>query len=135
MAELTDYSEKQRSVMQEIVARDRGFHTSYFVADLPLAGMLMEDGGSSTMISKSGEASIYGDIGSFNLKLYWSEDAQKWFFTFSSDTNSFTGILHFNTIYQAMGETAFCFLSDSDETRQTEIGMSIPFTNLFIMRK
>lgn len=135
MAELSDYSEKQRNVMQELVNRDNGFHNTYFVADLPLAGMLMETDEAATIISKSGEASIYGDIGAFNLKLYWSDDAQRWFFTFSSDANTFNGILHFNTIYDSMGEVAFCFLSDSDETSQTEMGMSIPYINLFIMRK
>ena len=135
MAELTDYSEKQRLIIESIKDGDKGFHSEYLIADYPLYGMLatQSDGGKFTQTNSSAEVAIGSDVYSIGMRLCSEQEC--WFFTVTNGTDVVTGVLHFNTVYNAKGMFSIVFLNDSEEVSAEGISNALPYTNILIMRK
>lgn len=135
MEGLEGYTECQKKTIEEIITNDKGFHTSFMIADIPLAGMLYETEDGIQEVQRCVSASVSNSSLSYDISLYFSEERNCWFFTVTSGTETFQGILHFNTIYNAKGEFAFAFINDNAAATSKEITAALPYCNFLLMRK
>lgn len=135
MAELYEYSEKQQKIMYDAVKNDNGFHSSFSISEIPLAEMLSVDDRGLEFTQKSATVSINSEVITYRLDIRFSDEQNCWFFTITDGTSSFSGIIHFNTIYNARGEFAVIFLNDSELDDSNSITMALPYSNIFVMRK
>lgn len=133
MADVTDYSESQQKVIKEIVSNDKGFHTSYMIADLPFYGMLEETENGQYAIKKNVISSLGTSGSDYTLNLWYSVEQKCWFYNLSSLSGDVSGIVHYNTVFNAMGELAFAILNDN--ITDTELTNSLPYSNVLVMRK
>ena len=135
MDELADYSNTQAKVIREVVANDRGFHSSYYIADEPFYGMLNETEDGVLFTSPNCEASLTMSSTEYSLSVTRSDELKCWFFAFSYGEEETRGIIHFNTIYNAKGMTAIAFLNDSEEGDFDSINRNLPYSNILLLRK
>ena len=133
MADLSDYSEFQQGVMNEVVANDRGFHSTFMIADVPFYGMLEELEDGTTDVKKDVECSLSTGASDITLQLHYSEEQKCWFYTMSYLGDEVRGIVHYNTLLNSMGELSFMFLNDN--VSDTDLSLSLPYTNVFVMEK
>lgn len=133
MADVTDYSESQQKVIKEIISNDKGFHTSYMIADLPFYGMLEETENGQYAIKKNVMSSLGTSGSDYTLNLWYSVEQKCWFYNLSSLSGDVSGIVHYNTVFNAMGELAFAILNDN--ITDTELTNSLPYSNVLVMRK
>ena len=133
MADVTDYSESQQKVIKEIISNDKGFHTSYMIADLPFYGMLEETENGQYAIKKNVMSSLGTSGSDYTLNLWYSVEQKCWFYNLSSLNGDVSGIVHYNTVFNAMGELAFAILNDN--ITDTELTNSLPYSNVLVMRK
>lgn len=132
---LEGVSEKARRVISEIAEGDRGFHGQGFLSELPLAGMMSEDGNGFLHVSDAAAVSIGGNAATFSLSLERSSELSCWFFTVSFGDDEFSGIVRFNSVYNARGMFSFAFVNDNDGADTESITMSLPYTAFFAMVK
>lgn len=135
MAELTDYSNIQAKAISEIVKNDAGFHTEFYVADLPLESSLSDTDDGTTFVQTDFEADITLSSLTYTIQMNKSNEQKCWFFTVTSDDEVVQGVLHFNTIYNSKGLFSFAFLNDSQVDDFDGITLGIPYCNFFLMRK
>jgi hypothetical protein len=133
MADITDYSESQQKIIKEIISNDNGFHTSYMIADLPLYGMLEETDNGKYAIKKNVMSSLGTSGSDYTLNLWYSVEQKCWFYNLSGLSGDVRGVVHYNTVFNAMGELAFVILNDN--ITDTELTNSLPYSNVLVMRK
>lgn len=133
MADLSDYTTFQQKVMTDIVSYDKGFHTSFMIADNPFYGMMEVLDNGETAISKSVSCSLNTGGTDYTLELHYSEEQKCWFYLFAYSGEEIRGIVHYNTVLNAKGELAFVILNDS--TEDADITLSLPYSNIFVMRR
>lgn len=133
MADITEYSEIQQKVIAEIVAIDKGLHTTYLISDLPLYAMfeLLDNG--ETTVKKDVSCSLSTGGSDYTLRLWFSTEQNCWFYTLSYLGEEINGIVHYNTVLNAMGEIAFAILNDN--TSDTDLSNSLPYSNILVLRK
>lgn len=129
-----DFSEVSQDIMLGMVRGDRGFHSSAFVSETPFYGMMTEDENGYASITDYAAATI-GDSPSFDVTLKRSDEERFWHFKVSYNENEFSGILRFNTLYNAMGEFSFAFISDREVSEFEDMDGAIPYSNFFVMVK
>lgn len=133
MAELSDYSTTQQKVIKEIVSNDNNFHTSFMIAEMPFFGMLEEVDDGSTIIKRDVMCLLNTGGIDYSIQLHYSEEQNCWFYLLSYLGEEIRGIVHYNTVFNAMGELAFVILNDN--INDTDLSISLPYSNVFIMRK
>ena len=133
MEDLSDYSSMQQKVIKEIITNDKNFHSSYLISDLPLYGMLQElDNGETTV--KKDVSCVLGTSGTdYNLNLQYSEEQKCWFYTLSGPSEEVRGVIHYNTVFNAMGDLAFAVLNDN--LNDKDLSYSLPYSNILVLRK
>ena len=132
MADLSDYSDFQQKVIKEIKSNDRGFHTEFMIADYPFSEMIVETESGMTSINSNVTIPVTDGESEYNLNVYYSPEQKDWFFCFYTPTDEIRGVLHYNTIYNSMGEIAFAVLNDNIDG---DMDMSLPYSNLLLLRK
>lgn len=132
---LEQYSDFQIETIEKIIEDDKGFHTSYDIADYPFAGMFSDTDDGSVVVSECAMAEISNNSNSYTIKVWKSESVGEWFFLIVFGDEEYRGILHYNTVYNSKGETAFVFLNNSELDTLKGITMSLPYTNILVMRK
>lgn len=135
MAELSDFSDIQAKAISEIVKNDAGFHTEFYVADLPFESSLSDADDGTTFVQTDFEADITLSSLTYTIQMNKSNEQKCWFFTVTSDDEVVQGVLHFNTIYNSKGLFSFAFLNDSQVYDFDGITLGIPYCNFFLMRK
>lgn len=135
MAEITNFSNLQQEVIRSVIKNDNGFHTGFYIAEQPLYDMLSEND-DGTLITKQNVDAPLG-IGSetYDLNVRYSQEQKCWFFTFTYGTETFAGIVHFNTVYNARGEVAIVILNDNETDAVEDISISLPYSNVLVLRK
>lgn len=133
MADISDYSTLQQKVIKEIVSNDKGFHSTYMIADAPFYGMLEELDNGETSVKTSVSCPLSASNSEYELQLNYSEEQNCWFYTLKYLGEEVRGIVHYNTVFNAMGELAFVILNDNVDN----IGLtpSLPYSNVLILRK
>ena len=132
MADLSDYSDFQQKVIKEIKSNDRDFHTEFMIADYPFSEMIVETESGMTSINPNVTIPVTDGGSEYNLNVYYSPEQKDWFFCFYTPTDEIRGVLHYNTIYNGMGEIAFAVLNDNIDG---DMDMSLPYSNLLLLRK
>ena len=133
MANITSYSTAQQKVIKEIVSNDRGFHRSYLIADAPFYGMLGELENGELSVKKNVSCSLTTGSSTYELQIFFSEEQNCWFYILSNLGEEVRGIVHYNTICNAMGEIAFAILNDN--VNDTDLSASLPYSNVLVLRK
>lgn len=133
MADLSEYSTAQQKVIKELVKNDRGFHNSFMIADMPFYGMLEEMENGETTVSTDISCSLNSGGTDITLYLHYSTEQNCWFYTMNYLGEEIRGIVHYNTLFNSMGELAFAILNDN--VSDTDLSLSLPYSNVFIMRK
>ncbi len=133
MADISDFSTNQQNIMKEVVENDRGFHTSFMIAETPFYGMLeeLEDGGYT--VNQNVECSLSSGGSDYTIQLHYSKEQTCWFYLLTYLSEEIRGIVHYNTVLNAKGELSFVILNDNTESE--DISMSLPYSNVFVMRK
>lgn len=132
MADLTDYTTFQQKVIKEIVSNDRGFHTQFMIADYPFSEMLIEAESGQNIITPNATIPVSDGETEYNLNIRYSEETKMWWFCLYTSTDEIRGVLHYNTVYNAMGEIAFAVLNDNIDG---DMANSLPYSNLLVLRK
>lgn len=132
MADISDYSTLQQKVIREIIENDRGFHSSYLTADMPFFGMLDETDNGQTIVKSDIIAPLSTDGADYNLRLYYSTEQKCWFYLFSYLGEEIRGIVHYNTLFNSMGELSFAILNDN--VNDTDLSVSLPYSNILVLR-
>ena len=133
MAELSDYSSTQQKVIKEIVSNDKGFHSTYMIADMPFYGMLEELDNGELSVKRNISCPLSTGSTDYDLQLFYSKEQSCWFFVLSNLSDEIRGIVHYNTEYNAMGELAFAILNDN--VNDEDISASLPYSNVLVLRK
>lgn len=133
--DLQGFSDVQSKVITDIFDGDKGFHTNWLVADTPFSGMAYETEEGVVDVQKCAEASVSDSSGEYRIQLYFSDERNCWFFTVFTADDSFSGVLHFNTLYNAKGMFSFVFLNDSVDAATKTITMALPFSNFLLLRR
>lgn len=135
MADTTEYSDIQAKAMKSAHSNDNEFHTTFYISDVPFAEMLQTNADGLSFTAASATASIVVPSGIFRVDLRMSEEQECWFFTATFGTDEFSGVVHFNTVYNPKGRYAFMFLNDTDLDDYKSITRLLPYSNFFIMVK
>ena len=133
MANISEYSTAQQKVIKEIVSNDRGFHSSYLIADAPFYGMLGELENGELTVKKNVSCSLTTGGSNYELQIFFSEEQNCWFYTLNNLGEEIRGIVHYNTICNAMGEISFAILNDN--VSDTDLSASLPYSNVLVLRK
>lgn len=133
MADLSEYSTTQQKVMTEIVSNDRGFHDTYMIADMPFYSMLQELDNGETTVRRDVSCSLNTGGSDYTLQLHYSEEQKVWFYTMTYLGEEIRGVVHYNTLFNSMGDLSFAILNDN--VSDTDISISLPYSNVFVMRK
>jgi len=133
MADLSEYSTSQQKVIKEIVANDKGFHSSYLIADTPFYGMLNELDNGEVAVKKNVSCSLNTGSTDYELQIFYSKEQACWFYVLKNLSEEIRGIIHYNTLFNARGELAFAILNDN--INDTDLSMSMPYSNILVLRK
>jgi len=133
MADLSEYSTSQQKVIKEIVANDNGFHTTFLIADTPFYGMLNELDNGEITVKKNVSCSLNTGSTDYELQIFYSKEQACWFYVLKNLSEEIRGIIHYNTLFNAMGELAFAILNDN--INDTDLSMSMPYSNVLVLRK
>lgn len=133
MADITEYSDIQQNIIKEIVAIDRGLHTTYLISDLPLYAMLEQTDNGKVVVKEDVSCSLSTGGSDYSLRLWYSSEQKCWFYTLTYLGEEINGIVHYNTVLNAMGEIAFAILNDN--TSDSDLSNSLPYSNILVMRK
>lgn len=135
MAELTEYSDIQQNVIKEVVKNDGGFHTGVYIAEQPLYDMISENDDGTLVTKPNVEAPLSLGSDTYDLNIRYSQEQKCWFFTLSYGTEYFSGIVHFNTVYNARGTVAIVILNDNISDITEDISIALPYSNVLLLRK
>ena len=133
MTDLSEYTTAQQKVIKEIVSNDNGFHTEFSIANMPFYGMLEELDNGQLGIKKNVLSSLSLGSVDFNLQISYSEEQKCWFYNLAHLGEEIRGIVHYNTVFNAMGEIAFAILNDN--ISGSDLSLSLPYSNVFVLRK
>ena len=133
MAEISDYSTMQQNIIREIVSNDKGFHSSYMIADSPFYSMLEELDNGQTAVKENVSCSLSTGATSYELQLFRSNEQNCWFFCLKYLGEEIRGVVHYNTVYNTMGEISFAILNDNID--DADISLSLPYSNILVLRK
>ena len=133
MADLSEYTTLQQKVIKEIVENDRGFHSNYLIADTPFYGMLDELENGELAVRKNVSCSLSTGSSDFELQIFYSEEQSCWFYIMNNLGEEIRGVVHYNTVFNAMGELSFAILNDN--VSDTDLSASLPYSNVLVMRK
>ena len=133
MAELSEYTTTQQNVIKEIISNDNGLHSSYMIADAPFYGMLDELENGQLGVKKNVSSSLSTGGTEYDLQIFYSEEQGCWFYCLTSLGEEIRGVVHYNTVCNAMGEIAFAFLNDN--VNDKDLSLSLPYTNILVLRK
>lgn len=133
MADISEYSTAQQKVIKEIVANDKNFHNTYMMADSPFYSMLEELDNGQMDIKQNVSASLSTGASDYELQINYSREQECWFYTLKSLGEEVRGVVHYNTVCNAMGEIAFAILNDNVSDK--DLSRSLPYSNVLILRK
>ena len=133
MADITEYSDIQQNAIREIVENDKGFHRTYLIADFPFYAMLEETENGQNVVKKNVSCSLSTSGNDYTLTIWYSAEQKCWFYNLNSLGEEVNGIVHYNTVCNAMGDLAFVILNDN--LNDTDLSNSLPYSNVFVMRK
>jgi len=133
MADISEYTDAQQKVIKGIIANDNGFHKDYLIADQPFYGMLDElDNGTLNVKDNVSSTLSVGSL-EYELQIFYSKEQNCWFYKLTYGEEEIRGIIHYNTLYNPMGEIAFSILNDN--TDDTNLSASLPYSNVLILRR
>lgn len=133
MADLSEYTEFQQKTIKDIVENDKGFHNSYMIADVPFYSMLGELESGELEVRKNVSSSLSTGTTDYELQIFYSSEQNCWFYKMTYLGEEIRGVVHYNTVFNAMGEIAFVILNDN--TDDEDLTASIPYSNVLVMRK
>ena len=133
MASISDYSTQQQKVIKEIISNDKGFHSTYLIADTPFYGMLEELDNGETFVKTNVSCPLSSSNAEYELQLNYSEEQNCWFYVLKYLGEEVRGIVHYNTVLNAMGELSFAILNDN--TDSSDLTPSLPYSNVLVLRK
>lgn len=133
MADLSEYTTLQQKIIKEIVTNDKGFHTNFMIADLPFYNMLDELENGQLTVKPNVSCSLSTGSLDYDLQINYSKEQDCWFFKLSKQGEDVRGIVHYNTVYNPMGEVAFAILNDN--VSDTDLSASLPYSNVLVLRK
>ena len=133
MADITDYSTEQQKVIKQIVANDKGFHKSVMIADMPFYGMLDQKDNGEYAIKKNVACPLSTGGTDYELQIFYSEEQSCWFYVMKSLGEEVRGVVHYNTIFNAMGEVSFVILNDNVDDE--DMTASLPYSNVLVLGK
>lgn len=133
MADISEYTTIQQGVIKEIISNDNGFHTEYSIANIPFYGMLKELENGQLGITKNVSSSLSLGSTDYNLQISYSEEQNCWFYNFSYSGEEIRGVIHYNTVFNSMGNIAFAILNDN--VNDNDLSSSLPYSNVLVLRK
>ena len=133
MTDLSEYTTAQQKVIKEIVTNDNGFHTEYSIANMPFYGMLVELENGQLGTKKNVLSSLSTGTVDYNLQIFYSEEQNCWFYCLTYLGAEVRGVIHYNTVFNAMGDIAFAILNDN--VNDTDLSSSLPYSNVLVLRK
>lgn len=133
MADLSEYTEFQQETIKEILENDKGFHNSYMVANAPFYNMLGELESGELDVRKNVSCSLSTGTTDYDLQIFYSSEQNCWFYSMTYLGDEIRGVVHYNTVFNAMGEIAFAILNDNSDDK--DLTASIPYSNVLVMRK
>lgn len=133
MADLSEYSTSQQKVIREIVHNDKGFHSTYLIADYPFYGMLGETDNGVSVVKEDVTCSLGTGSTDYTLRIFYSKEQNCWFYELTNLGDVIRGIVRYNTIVNAKSEFAFAILNDN--VSDTDLSMSLPYSNVLVLRK
>lgn len=137
MSELDQLSEAQKEMATKMISDDKGFHSTYLLANIPFDSMMSETDIGTIAVSECAMAEISDSASNYTIKVWLSEEQKCWFFLFTTGTDEIRGVLHFNTLYNARGVVSFAFLNNNQDNYLTaeQIKQNIAYSNILVMRK
>ena len=133
MADLSEYTTTQQKVIKEIISNDKGFHRSYLIANMPFYGMLGELDNGEMTVKRNVSCSLSTGSSDYELQIFYSEEQQCWFYSLINLGEEIRGIIHYNTVFNAMGKISFVILNDN--VSDTDLSVSLPYSNVLLLRK
>lgn len=133
MSDVSEYSTIQQEVIKEVVKNDKGFHSSYMIAEMPFYEMLVELDNGQTSIRKSVSCPLCTESVDYSLQLNYSDEQKCWFYELKYLGEEIRGVVHYNTVLNAMGELSFVILNDNVDDK--DLSVSLPYSNVFVLRK
>lgn len=125
----------QAKAIQKIVQDDNGFHPNVSIADYPFSDISTKSENGLESVSPHCSFDISTDNGDYTVELLQSDENECWFYeiTTTSSGDVVRGILHFNAILNARGESAFVFLNDNDGLNYGDITYNIQYCNFLVL--
>ena len=133
MADISEYSTTQQKAIKEIITNDRNFHSTYMVADSPFYSMLEELDNGQLSVKQNVSCSLNTGASDYELQIFYSTEQGCWFYCLKNLGEEIRGIVHYNTVCNAMGEVAFAILNDN--VGDTDLSISLPYSNVLVLRK
>ena len=133
MADITEYTTAQQKVIKEIVEADNGFHTNFMIANAPFYDMLGELESGELSVRQNISCSLSTGATDYDLQIFYSTEQECWYYKLTYLGEELRGIIHYNTVFNAMGELAFAILNDNVD--DTGLTASLPYSNVLVMRK
>jgi hypothetical protein len=133
MADLSEYTEFQQKTIKDILKNDKGFHNNYMIANAPFYNMLGELESGELDVRKNVSCSLSTGTTDYDLQIFYSTEQNCWFYSMTYLGDEIRGVVHYNTVFNAMGEIAFAILNDNTDDK--DLTASIPYSNVLVMRK
>jgi hypothetical protein len=133
MADIAEYSTEQQKVIKQIIQNDKGFHSNIMIADMPFYGMLEQLDSGEYSVKKNVSCPLNAGGMDYELQLFYSEEQQCWFYLMKFNGDEIRGVVHYNTILNAMGELSFVILNDNCDDE--DITASLPYSNVLVLGK
>lgn len=133
MSDISSYSTIQQKVIKEIINNDKGFHSTYLIADMPFYEMLEELENGETFVKTNVSCPLSSSNSEYELELNYSEEQSCWFYSFKYLGEEIRGVVHYNTVLNAMGDLSFVILNDNSDN--SDLTPSLPYSNVLVLRK
>lgn len=133
MADISEYSTTQQKVIREIINNDKNFHNVFMIADIPFFSMMEELDNGQLSVKENVSCSLSTGASDYELQIFYSSEQKSWFYCLKYLGEEVRGIIHYNTVFNAMGEIAFAILNDN--VNDTDLSMSLPYSNVLVLRK
>lgn len=135
MSQFSSYSKTEQNTIKQVIENNKNFYTSFGITDLPFIEMEVITEDNVTSIKPYVSAGITFNDNSYEVILRKSNEQKCWFVIISNGTESYAGIVHYNSVLNWNGLFAVVFLNSNNGDNFNDITNTIQYSNLMILEK
>ena len=129
------YSETEQKAIKQIVEGNKNFYTSFGISDLPFIEMEVLTEDNTTAIKPFVIAYVTFNDTTYTITLRKSTEQKCWFIIVDNGIDSYSGIVHYNSVLSWNNLFAFVILNSNEGNNFDDITNTIQYSNFMILEK